>query len=77
MNSLDDIVRIAAIQAFKNGDIKETINDDFVLKGKAFRDIDKVEFLGATSIIIERHYALNWLCGYSPRNDWDQTPTDT
>lgn len=28
-----------------------------------------------TSIAIERHYALNWLCGYA--EDWDSVPTET
>lgn len=28
-----------------------------------------------TSIAVERHFALNWLCGYS--DDWESTPTDT
>lgn len=31
----------------------------------------------ATSIIMERHFALNWLCGMAPGNRWDETPTDT
>ena len=25
--------------------------------------------------VVERHYALNWLCGYA--SDWDSVPTDT
>jgi hypothetical protein len=29
------------------------------------------------SITEERHFALNWLCGYAPDNDWDATPTPT
>ena len=28
-----------------------------------------------TASIVERHYALNWLCGYA--SDWDSVPTDT
>jgi len=26
---------------------------------------------------MERHKALNWLCGFAPGNRWDETPTDT
>jgi hypothetical protein len=28
-----------------------------------------------TAAAVERHYALNWLCGYA--SDWDSVPTDT
>ena len=28
-----------------------------------------------TAAVVERHYALNWLCGYA--SDWDSVPTDT
>lgn len=77
INSLDDIVRMTAKSAYANGDIKEIIDDDFVFKGQPFRDLNKEDFNEATSIIIERHYALNWLCGYAPNNKWDETPTNT
>jgi hypothetical protein len=30
-----------------------------------------------SSATIERHFALNWLRGYAPGNEWDETPTDT
>jgi hypothetical protein len=75
--SLDDIVKKAAAFAYEKGDIREIINEDFVVKGNAFRDLNTDDFNEATSIIIERHRALNWLCGYAPGNAWDQTPTDT
>lgn len=75
--SLDDIVKKTANLAYKNGDIKEIIDEDFVFKGISFRALNKDDFSEITSIIIERHYSLNWLCGYAPNNDWDKTPTDT
>lgn len=77
LNSLEDIVRITAKSAYENGDIKEIKEEDFTFKGKPFRDLNTDEFNEATSIIIERHYGLNWICGYAPKNDWDKTPTDT
>jgi len=77
ISHLDDIVKKTAKSAYLNGDIKEIIEEDFVFKGQPFRDLDNTEFNEATSIIIERHYALNWLCGYAPKNNWDETPTDT
>jgi hypothetical protein len=77
INSLDDIVRMTARSAYSNGDITEMIDDDFVFKGQAFRNLPSEDFNEVTSIIIERHFALNWLCGLAPRNNWDETPTDT
>jgi len=77
INSLDDIVKMTAKSAYENGEIKEIIDQDFVFKGMPFRDLCADDFQEATSIIIERHFALNWLCGYAPKNNWDETPTDT
>ena len=77
INKLDDIVRMVAKSAYTNRDIDEIIDDDFVFKGQPFRNINKNDFNEATSLITERHFALNWLCGYSPNNNWDETPTDT
>lgn len=77
INSLDDIVQMTAKSAFSNGELDEIIDNDFAFKGKPFRELNEEDFNEATSIIIERHYALNWLCGLAPRNKWDETPTDT
>ena len=48
---------------------------DFPAFGKAYRNLSEDEYEQATSIAMERHLALNWLCGYD--SDWDETPTDT
>jgi hypothetical protein len=53
------------------------IEEDFPAKGKADRGLSAQESSEVRSITFERHFALNWLCGYSPGNEWDQTPTDT
>lgn len=73
----DDVVRFSA-KIYKNeGVFSEIINEDFPVKGKAYRDLTKDEWLEVRSITIERHFALNWLCGYAPANRWDETPTET
>jgi hypothetical protein len=77
INSYDDIVRTAAKTAHGNGDLHEIKDEDFVYLGKAFRDLTSEEYQMATSIIMERHYAMNWLCGMAPGNRWDETPRDT
>ena len=75
--SYDDIVRFAAKTAHERGDIPQILDKDFVFLGKPFRELPPDEYQQAHSIIMERHCALNWLCGFAPGNRWDETPTDT
>lgn len=77
INSLDDIVRMSAINAYKNKWINQIIDDDFVFQNCPIRNINEDQFALIYSRIYERHYTLNWLCGYSPNNNWDETPIDT
>ncbi len=77
INNLDDIVRMSAINAFKNKWINEIIDDDFVYQNCPIRNINEDQFATIYSTIYERHFAINWLCGYSPDNNWDETPIDT
>lgn len=74
-SDLMEIVRAATAAAHKNGDIPNPIDGDFPVFGKAYADLSQDEYYAATSIAVERHYALNWLCGYAA--DWDCVPTDT
>jgi hypothetical protein len=75
--SYDDVVRFSAKTAHEKGTLSEIIDEDFVFLGKAFRELNEDEYETAKSIIMERHFALNWLCGMAPANRWDETPTDT
>jgi uncharacterized protein DUF4272 len=77
MPTLDGIARHAAKTAHEHGDIPQPVEGDFPFMGKAYRDLDRNEYSFATSLAMERHYALNWLCGSAPGNRWDETPTDT
>jgi hypothetical protein len=77
IGSFDDIVRFAAKSAHERGDIPAPIDMDFPVKGKAYRELSAQEWSEVNSITMERHVALNWLCGYARRNLWDETPTDT
>lgn len=76
ISSYDDIVRFTARNLEKEGRIR-AIDEDFPAKGKAYRKLSAEEWSKVRSITIERHFALNWLCGYAPGNEWDKTPTDT
>lgn len=73
----DDVIRSSARFAKENGEIHAMIEDDFVFNGKAFKNLPEDEYHYAFSVIRERHFAMNWLCGYAPNNEWDKTPTDT
>jgi hypothetical protein len=75
--SFDQIIEMAANKALHDGEIPQIIDNDFVACGKAFRDLTDEEWQWVRSVIMERHYAMNWLCGYAPGNKWDRTPTDT
>ena len=75
--SFDDVVRMAAVNGVQGGLISSCIEDDFPAKGKAYRNLTDVEWNEVASITLERHFALNWLCGYAPNNNWDETPTET
>jgi len=73
--NFEKIIRQAAEIAHQAGDIPKPIKRDFPAFGKPYARLTREEYSIATSIAMERHFALNWLCGYS--EDWDSTPTDT
>ncbi len=77
IRTFDDIVRIAARKAAAEGIFPECVDEDFPAKGKAYRDLTDGEWAEVRSITVERHFALNWLCGRAPGNRWDETPTGT
>ncbi len=76
IKSFDDIVRNVAAEAGRRGDVT-VIDGDFGALGKAYRDLAPAEWEIVRSIAAERHFALNWLCGYAKANQWDDTRTDT
>ncbi len=71
------IIRMTAEKAAEEGIFAQSIDGDFPVFGKPFREISGDELGQLTSIATERHKALNWLCGYAPGNRWSETPTDT
>ena len=77
LGSFDAIVRFTAKKLKESGELAQIVDEDFAVGRKAYRDLSPDEFANVTSITAERHFALNWLCGRSPENRWDETPTDT
>jgi hypothetical protein len=70
-----EILERTSVAAHKEGILPPPIGGDFPLFGRAYRDLSEEQYEAASSIARERHFALNWLCGYS--QDWDSTPTET
>ncbi len=75
--SYDDVVRFSAKALRDEGIFSEIIEEDFPVRGKAYRNLTLEEWAEIRSITVERHFALNWVCGYAPSNRWDETPTET
>ncbi len=75
--TLTDVVAGTARAAAGAGEIPAPIGDDFPAFGVAYRDLSPEMYITVTSIAMERHKALNWICGRAPGHQWDRTPTDT
>jgi hypothetical protein len=69
------IIQEAAENAYSERNIPHPIEGDFPAFGKPYGALTPKEHSRMASIAYERHFAFNWLCGYS--SDWDTTPTDT
>ncbi|NLC58393.1 MAG: DUF4272 domain-containing protein [Armatimonadetes bacterium] len=70
-----EIISDAAATACRRGWAPEPIGDDLPVFGKPYGALSLDERYHAYAIAVERHRALNWLCGSSP--DWDQVPLAT
>ena len=53
----------------------EAIDGDFPAFRRSYAQLTADEWSEVNSIAMERHKALNWLCGYAPANKWEDTPT--
>ena len=77
LDTLDGLVRANTRRLREDGMLDETIDDDFVAKGKAYRHLTEDEASDLLGIATERHKALNWLCGLAQNNQWDAVPMET
>jgi hypothetical protein len=73
--TFQQVIAQSARQAYQNGLISKPLDEDFSLFGKSYRRLSEEESHEASSISLERHFALNWLCGHS--ENWDETSTET
>ena len=77
LDSLDGLVRAGTRILLRQGKLDESIDDDFVAKGKAYRALSNEEASELMSIATQRHKALNWLCGLALDLNWDEVPLET
>ena len=77
VKSYEEIVRLTTEAAQQDGTLDAVRDGDFKAMGKSFRWLTDDEWSSVQSIVMERHRALNWLCGYAPANRWDDVPTHT
>lgn len=74
VQTLDDVIRVTAAHAFAEGSIERAIDGDFPAREQAYRALSEADFSEVRSIAVERHRALNWLCGRAPDHRWEETP---
>ena len=73
--SLDQLVAATAMRGYEQGLLPPPMRGDFRAYGKVYRHLPPAQQSEALSIALERHHALNWLCGAG--RGWDDVPLDT
>ena len=73
--TFDQLIAATAMRGYEQGVLPAPLRGDFRAYGKVYRHISAEQLLEAHSIALERHHALNWLCGAGTA--WDDVPLDT
>jgi hypothetical protein len=73
--SFDQLVAATAMRGFERGLLPAPMRGDFRAFGKVYRHLTPEQHSEAMSIALERHHALNWLCGVG--ETWEEVTTDT
>ena len=73
--TFDQLIAATAMRGFEEGLLPAPIRGDFRAYGKVYRQLTPEQHAEAHSIALERHHALNWLCGAG--ETWDDVPLDT
>jgi hypothetical protein len=76
-DTFEACIRRAAESALKKKIIPKLVRGDAPMLGKSYGKLTDAQYANAHSVAAERHYAFNWLCGFSDDGDWDSTRTDT
>lgn len=73
--TFDQLIAATAMRGYEQGVLPPPMRGDFSAYGKVYRHLGPEQHAEAHSIAVERHHALNWLCGHG--SDWSDVPLDT
>ena len=73
--TFDQLIAAVAMRGYEQGLLPSPLRGDFHAYGKVYRHLTPAQHVEAHSIAVERHHALNWLCGEG--TGWDDVPLDT
>ncbi len=73
--TFDQLIAATAMRGYEQGVLPPPMRGDFGAYGKVYRHLAPEQHAEAHSIALERHHALNWLCGAG--ESWDDVPLDT
>lgn len=73
--TFDQLIAATAMRGYEQGVLPAPMRGDFGAYGKVYRHLAPEQHAEAHSIAVERHHALNWLCGAGAT--WDDVPLDT
>ena len=73
--SFDALIAATAMRGFEDGVLPAPTRGDFAAFGRVYRQLSPEQYAEVRSIAVERHHALNWLCGAG--GGWDNVPLDT
>jgi len=73
--TFDQLIAATAMRGYEQGVLPAPMRGDFRAYDKVYRHLAPEQHAEAHSIAVERHHALNWLCGAG--ETWDDVPLDT
>jgi hypothetical protein len=73
--TFDQLIAATAMRGYEQGVLPAPMRGDFRAYGKVYRHLAPEQHAEAHSLALERHHALNWLCGEG--STWDDVPLDT
>jgi hypothetical protein len=73
--TFDQLIAATAMRGYEQGVLPAPMRGDFRAYGKVYRHLSPEPHAEAHSLAVERHHALNWLCGAG--ETWDDVPLDT
>ena len=73
--TFDQLIAATAMRGYEQSVLPAPLRGDFRAYGKVYRHLAPEQHAEAHSVALERHHALNWLCGAGAT--WDGVPLDT